>query len=78
MRSSWTLWIVIFAFSGGRGMRGTDRREPVDYSWGLESVLAVAPDGALTGAPKTLSFNAGQLFVMELGSVPRKGNRQFG
>ena len=45
--------------------------EPVDYSWGIESVLAVAPDGSVTGAPKTLSFNAGPLFVMELGSVPR-------
>ena len=71
MANRWMLWIFVFAFLAGGC--ATLTIEPVDYSWGIESVLAVASDGTVTGAPKTLSFNAGQLFVQELGRVPRTG-----
>jgi len=71
MANRWMPWIALFAFMAGGC--ATLTLEPVDYSWGIESVLAVAPDGAVAGAPKTLSFNAGPLFDLELGGVPRKG-----
>jgi hypothetical protein len=47
--------------------------EPVDYSWRIESVLAVETDGTVKGAPKTLSFNAAGLYGLETGAVPMEG-----
>ena len=38
MANRWTLWIVVFAFLAVGCAALTI--EPVDYSWGLESVLA--------------------------------------
>ena len=47
--------------------------EPVDYSWGLESVLSVDQNGETKGPPKTPSFNAGELYLLELGGMPSNG-----
>jgi hypothetical protein len=36
--------------------------KPVDYSWSYESVLNAGPDGVVKGEPKTIAFNAQELF----------------
>jgi len=73
MRNCWGVWLVTLCAVLVGCMRLTI--EPVDYSWGIESVLSVAGDGAVKGPPKTLSFNAGELYLMELGGVPQQGKR---
>ena len=71
MQNRGSLWIVAFACLAVGCAALTI--EPVDYSWGIESVLPVAPDGAVTAAPRTLAFNAAPLFRLELGEMPRSG-----
>lgn len=39
--------------------------KPVDFSWKLENVVTIDDYGDATGPPKTLSFNAKELFQME-------------
>ena len=41
--------------------------KPVDLSWSYESVLSAGPDGVVKGEPKTIAFNAQQLFQEEAG-----------
>jgi hypothetical protein len=41
--------------------------KPVDYSWSYESVLNAGPDGVVKGEPKTIAFNAQELFREETG-----------
>jgi hypothetical protein len=40
--------------------------KPVDFSWSFESVLTVDSAGYAKGEPKTLAFNAGELFRAEM------------
>jgi hypothetical protein len=41
--------------------------KPVDFSWSYESVLNAGPDGVVKGEPKTIAFNAQELFREETG-----------
>lgn len=43
--------------------------KPVDYSWSYESVLSAGPDGFVRGEPKTIVFNAQELFRAETGQA---------
>lgn len=43
--------------------------KPVDYSWSFESVLTAGPDGMVKGEPKTVTFNATELFREETGQA---------
>jgi hypothetical protein len=43
--------------------------KPVDYSWSFESVLNAGPDGVVRGEPKTIAFNATELFREETGQA---------
>jgi hypothetical protein len=43
--------------------------KPVDYSWSYESVLNAGPDGVVRGEPKTIAFNAQELFREETGQA---------
>jgi len=38
---------------------------PVDYSWSYESVLTADGQGIVRGEPKTIAFDAGELFRAE-------------
>jgi hypothetical protein len=40
--------------------------KPVDFSWSYESVLTADAAGYVKAEPKTIAFNAGELFLAEL------------
>jgi hypothetical protein len=40
--------------------------KPVDFSWSFESVLTTDADGVVRGEPKTIEFDAGELFRAEM------------
>jgi hypothetical protein len=71
MRARHYFWMILFAFLAA-GCAAISI-EPVDYSWGIESVLTVAADGTVEAPPRTPRFNAAPLFVSELGQVPPGG-----
>ena len=43
--------------------------KPVDFSWSYESVLSAGADGVVRGEPKTIAFNAQELFREETGQA---------
>lgn len=43
--------------------------KPVDYSWSFESVLNAGADGFVKGEPRTVAFNATELFREETGQA---------
>jgi hypothetical protein len=40
--------------------------KPVDFSWSFESVLTTDAEGVVRGEPKTIEFDAGELFRAEM------------
>lgn len=40
--------------------------KPVDFSWSFESVLTADSEGYVRAEPKTIAFNAGELFRAEM------------
>ena len=73
MDSRWKV-LIVFLFVTATGCAALTI-DPVDYSWGIESVLPVDKDGSVAGVPKTLSFNAAPLYALEMGGVPQDGKR---
>lgn len=62
MKKTAAVWLVaILALPGC----ATVTLKPVDFSWSFESVLTTDAAGVATGEPKTIVFNAGELFKAE-------------
>ena len=59
--ATWVLAIGMLASSGCASVR----LKPADFSWSFESVLTTDADGYAKGEPKTIAFNAGELFRAE-------------
>lgn len=50
--------------------------EPVDYSWSFESVLMTDAEGVVKGEPKTIVFNAAEIFQAEAGEKADVAGKQ--
>jgi hypothetical protein len=62
MKKTAFLWLVaILALPGCASVT----LKPVDFSWSFESVLTTDAAGVATGEPKTIVFNANELFLAE-------------
>jgi len=62
MKKTAFLWLVaILALPGCASVT----LKPVDFSWSFESVLTTDAAGVATGEPKTIVFNAHELFLAE-------------
>jgi len=62
MKKTAAVWLVaILALPGC----ATVTLKPVDFSWSFESVLTTDAAGVATGEPKTLVFNASEMFKAE-------------
>jgi len=53
--------VLMLAFSGCASVT----IKPVDYSWSFESVITTDAAGIVKGDPRTISFDAGELFRAE-------------
>ena len=63
MRKAVLVWfLAILALPGC----ATVTLKPVDFSWSFESVLTADSSGYVRAEPKTIAFNAGELFRAEM------------
>jgi len=63
MRKAALIWfLAIPALSGCASVT----LKPVDFSWSFESVLTTDSNGYVRAEPKTIAFNAGELFRAEM------------
>ena len=63
MRKTDLFWfLAILALSGCASVT----LKPVDFSWSFESVLTADSGGFVRAEPKTIAFNAGELFRAEM------------
>ncbi len=62
MRKAGLVWVLaILALAGCASVA----IRPVDFSWSFESVLTADSNGFVRGEPKTIAFDAGELFRAE-------------
>ena len=72
MKKAVLIWsLAILALSGC----ATVTLKPVDFSWSFESVLTADAAGYVKAEPKTIAFNAGELFRAETKDAGRGGGQ---
>lgn len=63
MRKTGLVWLLVISAASGCA---SVTLKPVDFSWSFESVLTADSAGYVRAEPKTIAFNAGELFRAEL------------